>query len=69
MAETAKLDSLDTAQKTLAVIRQRINKADRETLGPITSIDQGEYDEHILPHGRWPREYDPADTPAETEWH
>jgi len=67
MAETAKLDSLDTAQKTLAVIRQRIDKADRESLGPITSIDRGEFDEHILPHGRWPCEHAPADMPAETD--
>jgi hypothetical protein len=70
MAETAKLESLDTAEKTLAVIRQRIDKADSESLGPITSIDHGEYDDHILPHGRWPREeYDPADMPPAMELH
>jgi hypothetical protein len=44
MAETAKLESLDTAQKTLAVIRQCMDKADDETLHTITLIDQGEYD-------------------------
>ncbi|KAF8798360.1 hypothetical protein BYT27DRAFT_7264928 [Phlegmacium glaucopus] len=63
MAETAKLETIDTAQKTLAAIQQRIDKASsQETMPPIDLIDKGEFDEHVLPYGKWPRiEEDPAE--------
>ena len=62
MAEIAKLEALDTAQKTLSVVCQHMDKASSETLPPIHLIDHGEFDEHILPHGIWPRSAnDPAD--------
>ena len=63
MAETAKLEALDTAEKTLSVICRRMDKASSETLPPIHLIDQGEFDQHILPHSIWPRsENNPADS-------
>lgn len=70
LAETTKLEVLDTAQKTLTVVRQRMDKASSETIPPIHHIDQGEFDQHILPQGIWPRtEKDPADIedPADNE--
>ncbi|KAF8810877.1 hypothetical protein BYT27DRAFT_7253286 [Phlegmacium glaucopus] len=55
MAETAKLETIDTAQKTLAAIRQHIDKASsHETMPPIHLIDKGEFNEHVLPYGKWP---------------
>jgi hypothetical protein len=57
MQETAKLETIDTAQKTLAVVRERIDKSmDREIRQPIENIDRGEYDEYINPYGCWPTE-------------
>jgi hypothetical protein len=62
LAETAKLQTLDTAGKTLAGIQQRIDKAGNiETLPPIQAIDAGQLDDHVLPYGTWPGpEQDPA---------
>lgn len=61
LAETTKLETIDTAEKTMAVIRSRLDKARKdETLAPIELIDSGALDEHILPHGKWPEE-DSAD--------
>jgi hypothetical protein len=67
LAETTKLETIDTAEKTLAVIRSRLDKARKdETLAPIALIDSGALDDHILPHGKWP-EGDSADRSAMEE--
>lgn len=55
MAETSKLDTIDAAEKTMAVIRSRLDKTRKdETMAPINLIDSGVFDDHILPHGQWP---------------
>lgn len=55
MAETSKLETIDTAQKAMAVLRGRIDKTRKEEImAPIFSIDSGEFDDHVLPHGLWP---------------
>jgi hypothetical protein len=56
MAETAKLSSIDTAEKTLTIIRQRIDKTmEDEIRRPIDAIDKGIFDDHVVPHGKWPQ--------------
>lgn len=55
LAEISKLEAVDTAEKTMAVIRSRLDKTRKhETLAPIHEIDIGAFDAHILPHGAWP---------------
>jgi hypothetical protein len=59
MQETSRLETIDTAQKTLAVVRDRIDKSmDHEIRQPIENIDRGEYDDYINPYGGWPTEKD-----------
>jgi hypothetical protein len=55
MMETSKIETLDAAEKTMAVIHSRIEKTRiKETMTPIDLIDSGSFDDHILPHGIWP---------------
>jgi hypothetical protein len=57
MVETSKLETVDTAEKTLTAIRSRLDKTrNLETLVPINLIDAGDFDHHVLPHGQWPEE-------------
>lgn len=49
MSETSKLETIDAAQRTLAVIRERIDKSmDDEIRQPIDHIDQGLFDNYVL---------------------
>jgi hypothetical protein len=55
MSEISKLETLDTAEKTMAAIHCRLDKTrSDETMDPIASIDAGLFDDYVLPHGRWP---------------
>lgn len=69
MAEVSKLETIDTAEKGMATINSRLTKGAIEvTKKPISLIDSGAFDEHVLPHGKWPRlEEDPAEATA-MEW-
>jgi hypothetical protein len=67
LAEISKLEAIDTAEKTMAVIRSRLDKTRKhETLAPIHEIDIGAFDAHILPHGAWP---DAEWIRIEVEWY
>ena len=45
MAETSKLDTINTAIRTLTAIRERIEKTmDYEIWLPIAEIDKGDFD-------------------------
>ena len=45
MAETSKLDTIDTAVRTLTAIREQIEKTmDYEIWLPIPEIDKGDFD-------------------------
>lgn len=68
LAETSKLETIDAAEKTMAVIRSQLDKTRKdETMAPIDLIDSGAFDEHILPHGKWPAEDSGGVTSMETE--
>jgi hypothetical protein len=69
MAEVSKLETYDTAQKGFGAINDRLsNRGLGETKKPISLIDSGAFDDHVLPHGKWPRlEEDPAEATA-MEW-
>ena len=68
LAETSKLETIDAAEKTMAVIRSHLDKTRKdETMAPIDLIDSGAFDEHILPHGKWPAEDPGSVTVMETE--
>ena len=55
LAETSKLETIDTAEKTTAAILSRLEKTkNEEIIPPIVQIDSGAFDEYILPYGRWP---------------
>ena len=55
MMETTKIETLDAAEKTMAIIHSRIDKTrTKETMAPIVQIDSGAFDDHVLPHGVWP---------------
>ena len=57
LTETSKLEAIDTAEKTMAVIRSQLDKASNdETLVPIEHIDLGSLDDHIFPHIERPEE-------------
>jgi hypothetical protein len=52
LAETSKLEAIDAAEKTLAAIRERIDKSmDYEIRIPIDEIDKGTFDDHTFPYG------------------
>lgn len=55
LAEISKVETIDTAEKTMTIIRSRLDKSRKnETLAPINLIDSGVFDDHVLPHGEWP---------------
>ena len=57
MAEVAKLDVIDTAEKTMVALRERVDKAMlAETMRPINYIDRGEVNDGVLEYGKWPAE-------------
>ena len=59
MSEISKLEAIDATERTLAFIRERINKSmDHEIRQPIEQIDQGLFDDHIIPYGSWPTQKD-----------
>jgi hypothetical protein len=49
------LETIDAAQKTMAILYSRVeNTRKQEIMAPISSIDSGAFDNHVLPHGKWP---------------
>ena len=62
-AETSKLETIDAAEKTMAAILSRLEKVtNEETIPPIAKIDSGDFDKHVLTHGKWTSvENDPAE--------
>lgn len=55
LSETTKLDTIDAAEKTMAVIKSNFDKMrEKETLPPIHLIDSGAFDDQIFSHGPWP---------------
>ena len=71
MMETAKLDTINVAEKTMAVIHSCLNQTrGHETLAPITLINKGAFNDYVLPHSKWPRsEEDPSEaTVMELKW-
>lgn len=57
LAETSKLEAIDVAAKTMAVIRTNLDKTrENETLAPINLIDSGAFDDYVSPQSLWPEE-------------
>lgn len=55
MAEISKLETIDMAHKTMAIVRFRIDKISKdEIITPISAIDSGAFDDYVMPHGKWP---------------
>jgi hypothetical protein len=54
MAEVERLKKSDSAQKSFAAIRRRIdNLITHDICPPIKAIDKGEFDDYILKDGKW----------------